>query len=73
MVEGYSDNERATGHLVEPLGFWPFGLLVLMTVIAAVLRIGELHRFAQLTRKMQPAWLMLGAVLQGLTYVCAAR
>jgi glycosyltransferase 2 family protein len=72
VVESYRANERATAASWKSLGYWLFGLLVLMAVIAAVLRVAELRRFAQLMREMQPGWLMIGAVLQGLTYVCAA-
>jgi glycosyltransferase 2 family protein len=71
-VKNYRATERAAATFWKPLGFWFFGLLVLMAVIAAVLRVGELRRFVELAREIRPVWLVVGAVLQGLTYVCAA-
>ncbi len=48
-----------------------FGLLLLGAAIAIITHLGDARRFAGLLRRARPAWLLLGAVLQGATYVCA--
>jgi uncharacterized protein (TIRG00374 family) len=51
---------------------WLPGLLVLGALVAVVTHRGEGERFARLASQAQPAWLLAGAFLQGLTYLCAA-
>jgi uncharacterized membrane protein YbhN (UPF0104 family) len=53
-------------------GGWIFGALALAAVVLVVLRLGELEHFAALARGAEPQWLLLAAVLQVLTYICAA-
>lgn len=54
------------------LAAWLIGLLVLSSVIAIVLHLSELEEIARLLRTLRPTWLLAGAGLQCLTYVCAA-
>src|SRR5260370_42494958 len=58
---------RPTSTTWKRLGPWLFGVLALFVVILVVLRIGELTRFAELARGAEPAWLLLGLMLQALT------
>lgn len=51
---------------------WLPGILLLGAVVAVVTHRGEGERFAHLLQHAQPAWLLAGALLQGLTYLCAA-
>jgi glycosyltransferase 2 family protein len=51
---------------------WIFGLLALATLIVVVVNIGELERFLRLLGSVEPRWLILAALSQLLTYLCAA-
>jgi uncharacterized protein (TIRG00374 family) len=50
---------------------WIFGVLVLGAVVGVVLHFGELRQFADLLRAAEPQWLLVAALCQAGTYVCA--
>ena len=47
------------------------GVIFLAAVVAIVSHLGEARGFAEMVRRAQPAWLLLGAGLQAATYLCA--
>jgi glycosyltransferase 2 family protein len=47
------------------------GLLLLAAVLVIVARFADARRLAEMMRRAQPTWLLLGAVLQAATYICA--
>lgn len=51
---------------------WLFGLLLLGSVVAAIVHLGELQEFTRIARQFEPVWLLAALVLQSLTYLCAA-
>lgn len=51
---------------------WILGLFLVLTLIFAVMHLGELENFLMLTRNASPLWLFLGLILQAGTYICAA-
>ena len=51
---------------------WLSGLLLLGAVVVVATHMAEERQLAQLVREANPLWLIAGAVLQLLTYVCAA-
>jgi len=57
---------------VAPWLTWLFGLLLLSALVLAVLHRGEERAFAALAARAEPAWLGVAALLQVVTYVCAA-
>ncbi|HKI06617.1 MAG TPA: lysylphosphatidylglycerol synthase transmembrane domain-containing protein [Thermoanaerobaculia bacterium] len=51
---------------------WLPGILLLAGLVAVVNHAGEGQRFAEMLEQARPAWLLVGALLQAVTYVCAA-
>ncbi len=51
---------------------WLPGAILLAALLAVTARYGESKRFAELLGRAKPAWLLVAAVLQIATYVCAA-
>jgi glycosyltransferase 2 family protein len=51
---------------------WLPGVLLLAGLVAIVNHAGEGQRFAEMLEQARPAWLLVGALLQACTYVCAA-
>jgi uncharacterized membrane protein YbhN (UPF0104 family) len=64
--EGLARSRRAAGLA------WSSGALLLLALVFVVNHAGEERRLATLLRHARPGWLLLAAVLQGATYVCAA-
>jgi uncharacterized protein (TIRG00374 family) len=52
---------------------WFFGFMVIAALVAAVLRFGEIERFAMLLARAEPWWLMLAVALQVSTYCSLAQ
>lgn len=48
------------------------GVLLLFALVFVVAHLGEEARFSELLRRARPRWLLVGALLQVATYVCAA-
>ena len=51
---------------------WLPGALLLAALLAVSLRYGESARFAELLQRAEPAWLLVGVILQLGTYFCTA-
>jgi uncharacterized protein (TIRG00374 family) len=51
---------------------WVTGVLLLLAMVLVVTHRAEEEEIAQLLRRAQPAWLLVAAALQALTYVSAA-
>lgn len=51
---------------------WLPGLALMLGLVAVVSHFSEGQEFAELLSKARPAWILAGAALQALTYVCAA-
>lgn len=51
---------------------WLLGIAVIAIVVAAVLRIGDLHAFAMMLGDARPGWLLVAVVLQATTYASVA-
>lgn len=60
------------GHPVKRVLSWVPGILLLIAVVGVATHFSEEKKFAGLLQQARPAWLLVAAVLQGLTYVCAA-
>jgi uncharacterized protein (TIRG00374 family) len=54
------------------LASWATGLVLLLGLWLLVSHLGEERQFAKLAARTSRAWLIAGALLQALTYVCAA-
>jgi uncharacterized membrane protein YbhN (UPF0104 family) len=52
---------------------WFAGALIVAALVGAVLHFGEMRRFLELIRNMQPVWLLAAVALQGATYVSLAK
>lgn len=48
------------------------GILVLSGLVFAVANFGEIGRFIEILQKARPAWIVVGLLLQCLTYLCVA-
>jgi uncharacterized protein (TIRG00374 family) len=64
--------EPEEGHRWRRVLAWLPGVMLLAGLVAVVSHFAEGQEFTDLLRKARPAWLLAGAVLQGLTYLCAA-
>jgi uncharacterized protein (TIRG00374 family) len=51
---------------------WFFGLVLVAALVGAILRFGDLERFALLVQQAEPAWLALAVMLQLSTYASVA-
>ena len=51
---------------------WLPGLMLLAGLVAAVSHFGEGRKFAHLLREARPGWILVAALCQAATYVCAA-
>jgi len=67
---GATEGERHP--LVRRILSWLPGILLLAGLVAVVNHAGEGQRFAEMLEQARPAWLLVGALLQAVTYVCAA-
>lgn len=66
-----SDHMHKHAHAWQGAG-WILGMLGLAAVAGMVARHGEVERFLRLLDTLAPAWLVLGLLLQALTYACVA-
>jgi uncharacterized protein (TIRG00374 family) len=64
--------ERERHPLLRRVLSWLPGVLLLAGLVAVVNHAGEGQRFAEMLEQARPAWLLVGALLQAVTYVCAA-
>lgn len=68
----HGDHSHGGGRrLLRQLSWLP-GLLLLAVLIGVVQRRGQEQQFAQLLRRAEPAWILVAALLQAATYLCAA-
>jgi uncharacterized protein (TIRG00374 family) len=67
----HEDRRKGRNPWLRSLSWLP-GIVLLGAVVAVVKHRGEGRHFALLLQQARPAWLLAGAVLQGLTYVCSA-
>ena len=51
---------------------WLPGLMLLAGLVAVVSHFGEGRKFAHLLQQARPAWVLVAALFQAATYVCAA-
>jgi len=70
-VEPGSDGRPRTGRLRRVLSWLP-GVLLLAGLVAVATHFSEGRKFALLLQQARPAWILVAALLQGGTYVCAA-
>jgi hypothetical protein len=61
----------ATPTVAAPLLAWLSGFLLLAVLVFVVAHVSEEQALARLLARAQPVWLLLAALLQALTYVCA--
>jgi uncharacterized membrane protein YbhN (UPF0104 family) len=54
------------------LAAWLFAVLALAAVLAVIAHFSELREFGVIVRNLRPAWFIVVAALQALTYICAA-
>jgi uncharacterized protein (TIRG00374 family) len=71
MVEPESEESPRTGRLRRVLSWLP-GVLLLAGLVAVATHFSEGRKFAGLLEQARPAWILMAALLQGGTYVCAA-
>jgi glycosyltransferase 2 family protein len=71
MVESGSDESPQGGRLRRVLSWLP-GVVLLAGLVAVATHFSEGRKFALLLEQARPAWILVAALLQGATYVCAA-
>jgi len=77
MDKSVAPEDRSRSLFAEASGMrrlllWVFGLLSVVALLFAVLHFGSLERLVALMRSARPEWLLLAALAQAATYVCAA-
>ena len=71
MVELESEESPKTGRLRRVLSWLP-GVLLLAGLVVVATHFSEGRKFALLLEQARSAWILVAALLQGATYVCAA-
>jgi uncharacterized protein (TIRG00374 family) len=71
MVEPGSEAGPKTSRLRHVLSWLP-GVLLLAGLVAVATHFSEGRKFAVLLQQARPAWILVAALLQAATYVCAA-
>jgi uncharacterized protein (TIRG00374 family) len=71
MVEPGSDESPKGGRLRRVLSWLP-GVVLLAGLVAVATHFSEGRKFALLLEQARPAWILVAALLQGATYLCAA-
>jgi len=75
MIAPANPRDNATGaprRSISTRFGWLSGVLLLAAVVIVATHLAEGREVARLAREASPRWLLAGAALQALTYVCAA-